>query len=133
MKALRTAITTYLKTLYPNVYYEEAPSKAPMPYVVFSFNPSFTRSETGETFLLDIDGFDIPANNSSIAVEDMMELLKGDGNLLEDPTGLDRQILVDSEVYATFAFDTRNKVTEKDKKIKHLLHSYATTFYEGSI
>lgn len=68
---VRRTIQDALKAVHPRVWFERAPDDAPFPYLVFHLeaitDPSLER------FLLDVDGWDAPADGSTVALEELME------------------------------------------------------------
>lgn len=132
MIELRKLLQAYLPTLHPRVYYTEAPVDAQTPYIVYSFQASFTGDESTETMLIDIEGWDIPVGGDSTVIEELMETIKGDGSLISDPTGLDEKTLSNTKITANFRFESRLTVPDEDKAIKHILHNYQVSIFERS-
>ena len=132
MIELRKILQPFLKTLHDQVYYLEAPDDAVVPYIVYSFQSSFTGDESAETMVLDVDGWDIPADGDTTTIEELMETIKGDGSLLSDPTGLDEKILSSDTISATFRFESRLMAPDEDPTIKHIVHNYQISIFEMS-
>lgn len=131
MKALRTLIGDFLKTKHARVYYELAPEKALMPYIVFDFPTSFASGESDETFVLDIECWDVPGTDSSVNVETIMEAINGDGNIIS-PSGLDKATLSSLSVIATISLEQRLSIQDEDKRIKRKRYTYTIKAYERS-
>ncbi len=132
MIELRKILQPFLKSLHDQVYYLEAPDDATVPYLVYSFQASFTADESAETMLLDLDGWDIPANGDTTVIEELMETIKGDGSLISDPTGLDEKTLSNDKISTTFRFESRLMAPDEDPTVKHILHNYQISVYERS-
>lgn len=132
MIELRKILQPFLKSLHDQVYYLEAPDDSTVPYIVYSFQSSFTGDESAETMLLDLDGWDIPSNGDTTVIEELMETIKGDGSLISDPTGLDEKTLSNDKISATFRFESRLMAPDEDPTVKHILHNYQISVYERS-
>jgi len=68
---VRKAIQTALKTTHPRVWFERAPDDAVFPYLVYHLEA--VTDSSMERFLLDVDGWDAPADGSTVALEQLME------------------------------------------------------------
>lgn len=68
---IRRAVLTAIKSVHPRVWYEKAPDRAAFPYLVYLLQNAVNRPGL-EQFLLDVDGWDAPANGSTAALETLM-------------------------------------------------------------
>jgi hypothetical protein len=128
MMALRKILQAYLETKHARVFFKRAPEGAQFPYLVMDFQPSFTPDEAREQLLIDIDGWDKPADGDSTALETLMETVNGDGDL-ESPSGLDRQAMSDEDIVALFRLEGRDPVDDEDPAILRRKYTYNTTIY----
>lgn len=62
---LRTSLTTLLKSVHPNVNFEQAPKDQTFPYIVFNFLPSF-QNEDQEVVVMDVDVWDNKSDTTEI-------------------------------------------------------------------
>ncbi len=131
MKALRTLVGDFLKTKHARVYYELAPETATMPYIVFDLPNSFTSGEYEETFVLDIECWDVPGTDSSVNIETIMESINGDGNII-NPTGLDKATLAGLSAIAFVSLEQRLSIQDDDKRIKRKRYTYTVINHERS-
>lgn len=131
MIALRQLLNTYLDTKHTpsQVFYDDAPPDTPVPYIIFGFGPGTQIDESVENVILEINGWDIPPNNSTIVLETLMESIDGDGDLT-DPTGLNQLTLRSDDISIQIRRDTRLTVPDEDKTIKHKLYTYIVSVYE---
>lgn len=136
MIELRKLIQAYLLSLHPRVFYtptNSAPVDADPPYLTYSFQPSNTPDESKESMIMDLEGWDIPAGGDTTVIEELMELIKGDGNIAGDPTGLDGSTLSNTKISARFNFESRLMAPDEDPSVKHIVHNYQITLFERSI
>lgn len=103
--ALRTELQRLLKTLTTNVYYEEAPSPPPYPYMVYELSELV--SDYGKTLMeVEINILDYGASSSSIEVL---------ADSLQDT--LDKYTFINTEVQFRLYKGLRQRVVEEDKQI----------------
>ena len=125
MKALRKAITTYLKTIHPRVYHRRAPSTAVFPYLVFTC-PLYPDGEGSEICALTVDGWDDPINGDTDKLETLMELVRGKNDpITNTPTGLDKKTLTNDELSVTFFIDNILPIDDDDESIERWQHNYS--------
>lgn len=67
---LKIELSTLIKAVHAQVYYEEAPDNAVYPYVVFELSNSINTNLGYEQFVLDVDGWDNKTDTT--ALETMM-------------------------------------------------------------
>jgi hypothetical protein len=76
MGRVRQGIYTLLKTAHPRIWFQRAPKNAQFPYVTFDLPNSYDDGSV-ESFVLDVDGWDMPANGDSTDLETMMGAVDG--------------------------------------------------------
>lgn len=133
MLAIRKALKDNLLPagLTVPVYYDQASENATFPYIVFSFEPINTQDESSDTFILDIDGWDQPANGDTVPLETTMETIDGDGNI-QNPTGLNEKIIITNDVTLILRRENRYSIPDEDKSIKRRRYTYQVTVFERS-
>lgn len=131
MIQLRKLINTYLETKIASdrVYYEDVPTDTEKPYITFSFGPATQLDESVENVILEIDGWDIPLDNSTLALEQLLEDIDGDGDLT-NPSGLNQLTLRNDDISIQIRRETRLTVPDEDKTIKHKQYTYVVSVYE---
>ncbi len=72
MVNLRKKLKEILKTIHPNIYFQNASEKAQYPYIVYDLPNSFT-NEDQEIFNLDVDVWDIPKDGDTTALESLAD------------------------------------------------------------
>lgn len=128
MIKFRETLIKYLKTKHPRVYFQDAPSTAPYPYLVIDFH-SVPNGEGQEIITVDIDGWDRPKNGDTTEVETLMDLINGNGDIFE-PTGLDKRTLTTEDLVVSFYLDNRMPLTDPDKSIKRRKYIYQARLIE---
>lgn len=114
-----------------DVFYEDADDGATFPYIVYSFEPIETSDESASYMILDIDGWDAPANGDTEPLEALMEKIDGDGSLTL-PTGMNEKVIITDEVTLVLRRSNRYPIPQKDKKIKRRRYTYQVTIFERS-
>lgn len=129
--AIREAIQNIANVLDPEVkvYYENSSDQAAFPYIVFDFDQINTPDEAGDSFVLDIDGYDAPSNGDDTRLDTLMYNLDGNGDLI-NPTGLNQKIVETNQLYATLNRVDRQPIPEPDKTIKRRRYSYQVSVFE---
>lgn len=103
--ALRTELQRLLKTLTANVYYEEAPSPPPYPYMVYEL--SEFSSDYGKTLMeIEVNILDYGASSSSVEVlaDSLQDALHG-------------YTFINTEIQLRLYKGMRQRVVEEDKQI----------------
>lgn len=132
MIKLRKAIQDYLDTVHPRVYFQDADTDAAYPYLVFDFDDISREDEAFDRAILDIDGWDQPANGDTIPLYQLMETLDGDGNI-ENPTGLRNRSIMTEDLILVFRRSFRTALpTDNNRTIKRVRYTYAVAVYERS-
>lgn len=123
MIALRTSLTTFLKTVHPRVYFERALSTAVFPYIVFDFQ-LYPDGECFELCTLSVDGWD--NNPDTTALETLMALVKGKKDPTTSlPTGLDKKTIINNEMAVTFYLENMLPMTDDDESIRRRQYNFS--------
>jgi len=103
--ALRTVISTLLKTMTPNVYYEDAPDTNPYPYMVYELN-EITYSYGKVLYQLEVNVFGYGANTAPIET-------------LADTTQrtLNKYSFINTDIQFTVYQGLRRTIKEEDEQI----------------
>ena len=103
--ALRTVISTLLKTMTPNVYYEDAPDTNPYPYMVYELN-EITYSYGKVLYQLEINVLGYGADTAPIET-------------LADTTQrtLNKYSFINTDIQFTIYQGLRNTIKEEDEQI----------------
>lgn len=105
---IRKAVQTALKAVHPQVWYERAPDAAQFPYLVFLLENAI--DEPGlERFVLDVDGWDAPADGSTVMLEQLMEAV--------DQALHKRVVIADGVAFVIYR-DRRFPVDDNDERIR---------------
>lgn len=112
-----------------HIYYDQASKKAKFPYIVFSFENLFSQDESSESFILNIDGWDAPADGNSEPLEYLMSNLDGNGDI-KNPTGLNERVIETDKVLLILRREMRYVIPDDDKTIKRRRYTYQVTIFE---
>lgn len=105
---IRRTIQDALKAIHPRVWYERAPDAAQFPYLVFLLENAI--DEPGlERFVLDVDGWDAPADGSTVALEQLMEAVD---------QALHKRVVNAEDVSFVIYRDRRFPVDDDDERIR---------------
>ncbi|MEK3855938.1 hypothetical protein [Cytobacillus sp. FSL H8-0458] len=125
---LRKVIRTYLKSVHPTVYFQNAPEDASFPYIVYDFPNLNSDGEVQSIVVVDIDGWDRPSNGDTIPLEILMEKIDGDGDLLK-PSGLNKNTLTADNIAVSFYLDTKLPLVDDDPLIKRRKYVYQARLF----
>lgn len=125
---IRKAIQAFLKSKHPRVYFEAASDKATYPYLVFDLPNSFTPDESSETFVLEIDGWDAPADGDTTALETLMSNVDDSS---EDRDGLHRKVILISGMAMIFYRESKIPLKDDNKLIRRRKYVYQIRTYAG--
>lgn len=123
MIELRKAISTYLKSIHPSVYFQSAPDTATFPYIVYDISNYIDNGENQSLIVVDIDGWDRPSNGDTMRIEEMMESINGNGNL-HTASGLDKRTLTTDKIVVSFYLDSKLPIADDDPTIKRRKYTY---------
>lgn len=114
MIEVRKELSTFLKTLYPRVYFQTASEEAIYPYIVYDLPSIFCDGEGGEVITLDIDGWDYNTTGDTLSIEDLMKNI----NLL------DKKVFTTDNMSVVFYLETKMSLQDNDKNIKRRKYTY---------
>jgi len=117
---IRKVLAAILRTVNPRVYYESAPEGAAYPYLVYNLPNSIDRGSM-EVFVLDVDAWDVPEHNDTVAIEILMDIV--DRTLHKRVVNADGLPLV---IYR----DRRFPVSDDDKRIVRRKAVYEVRVFE---
>lgn len=116
---LKKLITTQLKTLVSNVYYEIADDNAMYPHVVYVFKTIDLGDLSRQDYVLSIDVWS--KGPSSRTIDDLCDSIE---NLLQSKN------LPQENILPTFYLIDRQTLIDEDKSIKHRLIRFQIQNYE---
>ena len=123
MKNLRKLLHPYLKSIHPRVYFQDAPDDAQFPYLTYDFTQITNDGEEFETVALDIDGWDMPANGDTTALETLMQNVN---DLLNKKT------LTAENLAVTFYLDRKIPLRDDNKNIRRRKYIYEARLFGRS-
>jgi len=133
MIEVRKVVSAYLKLLHPNIiiegetkpriFFEQAPTTAVFPYLVFDFQ-LYPDGEGGELVTLSINGWDNPVNGDTTVLETLMAKINGKSDSDGNPTGLDKMSLVTDEIAIAFYLENIIPIVDDDKSIRRRNYNY---------
>lgn len=103
--ALRKQLQSMLKTITPNVYYEEAPDNRPYPYLVFELS-ELTHNDGMTLLQLEINAIDY--GDSSARIEGIADSVQ---------KALHKYYFINHEIQFTSYKNKRDTIKEEDKQI----------------
>jgi hypothetical protein len=129
---IRKLIKNTLKTIHPNVvidgkskprvHYEVAPDDAVYPYLVYDL-PNSNDDGSLEQFVLDVDGWDYPANGDTTVLETLMDDV--DKQLHRKTT------VINKELSMTFYRENRLPLKDDDSRIRRRKYVYQIRTHEN--
>ncbi len=123
MKNLRKLLHPYLKSIHPRVYFQDAPDNAPFPYLVYDFTQITNDGEEFETVAVDIDGWDMPADGDTTALETLMQSVNA---------ALNKKTLTAEELAVTFYLDRKIPLRDDNKDIRRRKYIYEARLFGRS-
>ena len=123
MKNLRKLLHPYLKSIYPRVYFQEAPDDAQFPYLTYDFTQITNDGEEFETVALDVDGWDMPAGGDTTALENLMESVND---------ALNKKTLTAEGLAITFYLDRKIPLRDDNPAIKRRKYIYEARLFGRS-
>lgn len=121
MIEIRKVISTYLKTLHPRVYFQQATSEAIYPYIVYNIPTIYCDGEGGEIVTLDIDGWDSNDTGDTTVIENLMLTINT----------LDKKVLATDNVSVVFYLENKLALTDTDKTIKRRKYTFSGRVMRG--
>lgn len=123
MMNLRKVLYPFLKSLHPRVYFQVAPDTAQYPYLVYDFTQIVNDGEEFETAAVDIDGWDMPVNGDTTALETLMENVNN---------SLNKKTLTAEGLVVTFYLDRKIPLIDDDPAIKRRKYIYEARLFGRS-
>jgi len=123
MKNLRKLLHPFLKSIHPRVYFQIAPDSAEFPYLVYDFTQIINDGEEFETVALDVDGWDMPADGDTTAIENLMD---------EVNQALNKKTLTAEGLAVTFYLDRKIPLRDDNPAIKRRKYIYEARLFGRS-
>ena len=123
MKNLRELLYPQLRAIHPRVYFQVAPDSAQFPYLVYDFTQIVNDGEEFETVAVDIDGWDMPANGDTTALETLMQTVND---------ALNKKTLTAEGLAVTFYLDRKIPLTDDNKDIRRRKYIYEARLFGRS-
>ena len=111
---LRSALQKVMKEVHSHVYYENAGQSSSYPYIVYTLNNSIDDG-TLENVDLEVDGWDMPTNGSTIPLEIMM-------GKVDD--ALHRSVYSIDGVFFTIYRENRRSIQDSDERLRRRQYVY---------
>ena len=131
MKQIRKVLQAQLMSLHPRVYFQDAPDDAVPPYITFDITDMPADGEGFQTAAIDVDGWDMPIDDDTTALEDLMQTINGDGDIL-NPTGLDKKTLIAPGLAVTLYLDRKIPLKDTDPRIRRRKYIYQARIFGRS-
>ena len=123
MKYLRELLHPYLKSIHPRVYFQDAPDDAQFPYLTYDFTQITNDGEEFETVAVDIDGWDMPADGDTTALEILMQTVND---------ALNKKTLTAEGLAVTFYLDRKIPLLDDNKNIRRRKYIYEARLFGRS-
>lgn len=123
MKNLRELLYPQLKAIHPRVYFQAAPENAQFPYLVYDFTQITNDGEEFETVAVDVDGWDMPADGDTTALETLMQTVND---------ALNKKTLTAEGLAVTFYLDRKIPLRDDNKNIRRRKYIYEARLFGRS-
>ena len=123
MKYLRELLYPRLKDIHPRVYFQAAPDSAQFPYLVYDFTQIVNDGEEFETVAVDVDGWDMPSDGDTTALETLMQTVND---------ALNKKTLTAEGLAVTFYLDRKIPLRDDNKNIRRRKHIYEARLFGRS-
>lgn len=123
MKNLRKLLHPYLKSIHPRVYFQDAPDNAQFPYLVYDFTQIVNDGEEFETVAVDVDGWDMPSDGDTTALEILMQTVND---------ALNKKTLTAEGLAVTFYLDRKIPLRDDNPAIKRRKYIYEARLFGRS-
>lgn len=123
MIELRKVLNPFLKSIHPRVFYRRAPDDAQFPYLTYNFTQNLSDGECFEAVVVDIDGWDMPANGDTTALETLMQSVND---------SLNQKTLTAEGLAVTFYLDNKFPVDDEEPAIERRKYIYQARLFGRS-
>ena len=123
MKKLRELLYPQLKSIHPRVYFQIAHDRAEFPYLVYDFTQIINDGEEFETVAVDIDGWDMPSDGDTTALETLMQTVND---------ALNKKTLTAEGLAVTFYLDRKIPLLDDNKNIRRRKYIYEARLFGRS-
>ena len=123
MKNLRKLLHPFLKSIHSRVYFQDAPENAQFPYLVYDFTQITNDGEEFETVAVDVDGWDMPENGDTTALETLMQTVND---------ALNKKTLTAEGLAVTFYLDRKIPLRDDNKNIRRRKYIYEARLFGRS-
>ena len=123
MKNLRELIRPFLKSIHPRIYFQDAPENAKFPYLVYDFTQITNDGEEFETVAVDVDGWDMPSDGDTTALEILMQTVND---------ALNKKTLTAEGLAVTFYLDRKIPLRDDNKNIRRRKYIYEARLHGRS-
>ena len=114
MIEIRKAVNAYLRSLYSNIFYMQAPDTAAYPYIVYTLEV-YPDGEGGGIVDLEIDGWNLDLTGDTTVIENLMVLINS----------IDKETLVTDKLSVTFFNENMIPLLDdSDKAIQRRKYMY---------
>jgi len=114
MIEIRKAVNAYLRSLYSNIFYMQAPDTAAYPYIVYTLEV-YPDGEGGGIVDLEIDGWNLDLTGDTTVIENLMVLINS----------IDKKTLVTDKLSVTFFNENMIPLLDdSDKAIQRRKYMY---------
>ena len=117
MIALRKSLTAFLRAIHTRIYFEQAPTTAVFPYLVFDFQ-LYPDGEGLELCTLSVDGWDNKTDTT--ALETLMSSVKL----------LDKATITNAEMSGAFYLENMIPLVDNDESIRRRQYNFAGRLYK---
>lgn len=118
---LRKTLQSYLLTIHPRVYFQDAPENAVFPYIVVDFPTTLDDGEEFQNVVVDIDIWDSNNTNDTTTLETLAETID---------SILNKTTISNSDLSVTFYLDNKLSIIDDDKRIKRRKYIYQARLWE---
>ena len=123
MIELRKVIKDLLNETHLRVYFQLAPEETQTPYLTYDLTEVTDDGEGFQPIALDVDGWDIPTDGDTTALETLMEAVN---------ENLNKRSVITETMVGTFYLDRKIQLQDEDKRIKRRKYIYEARLFGRS-